>query len=83
MMENINFMENAAFVLGAAIAVGLGALAAGIGISRIGSSALESMARQPEEKDNLRVTMFIAIAFTEVVPLVAALIGLVFMFKVL
>ena len=77
-------MDNTiAYIFGAALAVGMGALAVGIGISRIGAAALESMARQPEEKDNLRTTMIIAIAFTEVVPLVAALIGLIFMSKVL
>ena len=76
-------MENTmAYILGAAIAVGLGALAAAYGISKIGATALESIARQPEEKDFLRTTMFLAFAFTEVVPLVAALIGLVFMSKV-
>ena len=75
--------SSVAYIFGAALAVGMGALAVGIGISRIGAAALESMARQPEEKDNLRTTMIIAIAFTEVVPLVAALIGLIFMSKVL
>lgn len=72
-----------AYIFGAAIVVGLGAIAAGLGISKIGASALESMARQPELKDDLRTTMILAFAFTEVVPLVAALIGLVFMSKVL
>jgi len=72
-----------AYIFGAALVVSMGALAAGFGISRIGASALESMARQPEEKDSLRTAMILAFAFTEVVPLVAALIGLVFMSKVL
>ena len=75
--------SSVAYIFGAALAVGFGALGAGLGISKIGAAALESMARQPEEKDNLRTTMFITIAFTEVVPLVAALIGLIFMSKVL
>ena len=75
-------MENVALIIGAALVKSLGALAAAIGISRIGASALDNIARQPEEKDFLRTTMFLAFAFTEVVPLVAALIGLVFMSKV-
>ena len=57
-------MENVALIIGAAIVTGLGALAAASGISRIGASALDNMARQPEEKDSLRTTMFIAFAFT-------------------
>ena len=77
-------MENTkAYILGAAIAVGLGALAAAYGISKIGATALESIARQPEEKDAIRGTMILAFAFTEVVPLVAALVALVFMSKVM
>ena len=77
-------MENSmAYILGAALAVGLGALAAAYGISKIGATALESIARQPEEKDAIRGTMILAFAFTEVVPLVAALVALVFMSKVM
>ena len=77
-------MENTmAYILGAALAVGLGALAAAYGISKIGATALESIARQPEEKDAIRGTMILAFAFTEVVPLVAALVALVFMSKVM
>ena len=77
-------MENTmAYILGAAIAVGLGALAAAYGISKIGATALESIARQPEEKDAIRGAMSLAFAFTEVVPLVAALVALVFMSKVM
>ena len=77
-------MENTmAYILGAAIAVGLGALAAAYGISKIGATALESIARQPEEKDAIRGTMILAFAFTEVVPLVAAVVALVFMSKVM
>ena len=57
-------MENTmAYILGAAIAVGLGALAAAYGISKIGATALESIARQPEEKDAIRGAMILAFAF--------------------
>jgi|GEM_PF-2278778 ATP synthase, F0 subunit c len=72
-----------AYILGAVSVVSVGALAASYGISKIGKTALESMARQPEERDSLRTAMILAFAFTEVVPLVAALIGLVFMSKVM
>jgi ATP synthase, F0 subunit c len=72
-----------AYIFGATSVVSVGALAASYGISKIGKTALESMARQPEERDSLRTAMILAFAFTEVVPLVAALIGLVFMSKVM
>ena len=57
---------------GAGIGAGIAALAAGVGIGRIGGSALESIARQPELASKLQVTMWLGIAFTEAL----ALIGL-------
>ena len=44
----------------AAIGAGLAAVGAGIGIGRIGGSALESMARQPEMMGDIRTNMIIA-----------------------
>ncbi len=49
----------------AGIGAGLAAVAAGIGIGRIGGSALEAMARQPEESANLRANMIVAAALVE------------------
>lgn len=60
--------------VGAAIGAGLAAIGAGIGIGRIGGSALEAMARQPEEKSNLRSNMIIAAALIEGVALFAIIV---------
>lgn len=51
--------------LGAAVGTGLVMLAAGFGIGRIGSSAVESMARQPEVAGNIQTAMIIAAALIE------------------
>ena len=40
--------------LGAAIGAGLAAIGAGIGIGKIGGSAMEAIARQPDEHDHHR-----------------------------
>ncbi len=40
--------------LGAAIGAGIAAIAAGIGIGRIGGSAMEAIARQPESTGDIR-----------------------------
>ena len=53
----------------AAIGAGLAAVGAGIGIGRIGGSALESMARQPEMMGDIRTNMIIAAALVEGVAL--------------
>lgn len=51
--------------LGAAFGAGLIMIGAGFGIAKIGSSALESMARQPEVAGNIQTAMIIAAALIE------------------
>ena len=50
---------------GAGIGAGIAALAAGLGIGKIGSSALESIARQPEATGEIRATMIVSAALIE------------------
>ncbi len=49
----------------AAIGVGLVVLGAGLGIGRIGGSAVESIARQPEATAKIQTAMIIAAALIE------------------
>ncbi|HEY1041001.1 MAG TPA: ATP synthase F0 subunit C [Bacteroidia bacterium] len=49
----------------AAVGAGIAALAAGLGIGRIGGSALESIARQPEAVNDIRSNMILAAALVE------------------
>ncbi|MEN9369315.1 MAG: hypothetical protein RI952_180 [Bacteroidota bacterium] len=60
----------------AAIGAGLAAIGAGIGIGRIGGSALEGIARQPEAASKIQATMLIAAAFVEAVSLFAVVVAL-------
>ena len=57
----------------AGVGAGLAAIGAGIGIGRIGGSALESIARQPEALNDIRGNMILTAALVEG----AAIIGLV------
>lgn len=50
---------------GAAFGAGLVLLGAGMGIGRIGSAAVESMARQPEVAAKIQTAMIISAAFIE------------------
>ena len=69
--------ENAGFgYMGAAIGAGLAAIGAGLGIGRIGGSAMDGIARQPEAADKLQGPMFAMAAFVEAVALFAAVIAL-------
>lgn len=67
--------------LAAALAVGLGALSAGIGNGMIVSKTVESIARQPEASNALQTTMFIGVGIVEVVPLAATVISFLIMFS--
>lgn len=61
---------------GAAIALGLIVIGAALGIGNIGSKALESMARQPEVKNDIRTLMILAAALIEGVAFFAAVVCL-------
>lgn len=61
-------------LLGASIGAGLAAIGAGIGVGRIGGSAMEAMARQPESANKLQGSMLIIAALVEVIALFALVI---------
>lgn len=65
--------------IAAAIAVGLGALGAGIGVGLIGSKTVEGIARQPEMQGPLTATMLMGIALVEAIPIIAAVIAFMVM----
>ncbi len=60
----------------AGIGAGIAAIGAGIGIGKIGASALEAMARQPEATGDLRANMIVAAALVEGVALFAVIVCL-------
>ena len=62
--------------LGAGLAARIATIGAALGISKIGSSALESMARQPEAAGNIQTSMILAAAFVEGVSLFAVVVCL-------
>jgi F-type H+-transporting ATPase subunit c len=62
---------------GAVLGAGLAAIGAGIGVGRIGGSALESIARQPEAKGDIAGNMILAAALVEGVALGAVALGFI------
>ncbi|MBP6044776.1 MAG: ATP synthase F0 subunit C [Microgenomates group bacterium] len=70
----------AAKMIGAALAIGLGALGPGIGIGLIGGRALEAIGRNPEAEASVRATMILAIALTEGLAIFALVIALIIKF---
>ncbi len=65
-----------AAAFGAAIAV----IGASIGIGKIGSAAMEAIARQPESAGDIRMNMIIIAALIEGVALIAIIVCLLTLF---
>ena len=62
--------------LGATIGAGLAVIGAGFGIGKIGASAMDAIARQPEETNKIRMNMFVVAALIEGVALFAIVLCL-------
>ncbi len=64
-----------------ALGAGLAAIGAGIGIGQIGKGAVDGIARQPEAANDIRANMILAAALVEGVALLAAVAGLLAVFR--
>lgn len=73
-------LAEAIAVMGAGIGAGIAALGAGVGIGRIGGSALESIARQPESSGDIRANMIVAAALVEGAAFFAIVVCLLILF---
>jgi F-type H+-transporting ATPase subunit c len=60
----------------AAIGAGLAVIGAGLGIGRIGGSAMEAIARQPEATNKIQLAMIIAAALIEGAALFAIVVAM-------
>ena len=84
-MESLILLEVAAAGLslakiGACVGAGLAAIAAGIGIGKIGSSAMDAIARQPEAAGDIRSSMIVIGALVEGVALFAVIVSALALF---
>ena len=75
--EGAAVASNALANLGGAIGAGLAVIGAGIGIGRVGGSAVESMARQPEVAGQINTAMIVTAAMIEGAALFAVLGGFI------
>ncbi len=74
MLSLIILAVNALAAVGASVGAGIAAIAAGIGIGKIGSSAMEAIARQPESTGDIRSNMIVIAALVEGVALFAVIV---------
>jgi F-type H+-transporting ATPase subunit c len=68
--------------IGAGLGAGLVAIGAGLGIGKIASSAMESIARQPEAVNDIRGGMILAAALIEAVALFGMVICVILAFAI-
>lgn len=78
--ENIGNVGVGLAEIGAGFGAGLAAVGAGIGIGRIGASAMEAIARQPEASGDIRANMIVSAALVEGVAFFAVIICALILF---
>ena len=66
--------------IGAALAIGLGALGPGIGIGILSGKAMEAIGRNPEAAQKIQTSMILAIAFAEAIAIYALVVALIILF---
>lgn len=70
----------AAKLIGAGLAMGLGAIGPGIGEGFVGGKALEAMARNPQMADKIFTNMIVANAIAESTGIYALVVSLIILF---
>jgi F-type H+-transporting ATPase subunit c len=70
-------MEPQAVISLAAVGAGLAVIGAGLGIGRIGGSAMDAIARQPEAYSKIQLAMIISAALIEGAALFAIVIAMI------
>lgn len=74
------FAVDAAKAMGAALAIGLGAIGPGLGIGLAVRGAMEALGRNPEAEGAIRTTMIIGAALAEAVAIYAFVIAIIIAF---
>ena len=66
--------------LGAALGAGLAVIGAGVGIGKIGGSAMEAIARQPEAAGKINSSLMFGLIMMETCAVYALLVGILIVF---
>ncbi len=67
-------------VVTAGLTTAMGAVGAAIGESRIGASAMDAIARQPDETASITRNLFVSLAMVESTAIFCLVIGLILLF---
>ena len=80
MLSMILAAVDALLGLGASFGAAIAVIGAGLGIGKIGSSAMEAIARQPEAAGDIRSNMIVIAALIEGVALFAVIVCILALF---
>jgi len=64
-------------MLGAGLAMGLGALGPGVGIGILGYGAMQALGRNPEARGPIMTNMILSIAFIEAIAIYCLIIAII------
>ncbi len=64
-------------MLGAGLAMGLGALGPGVGIGILGYGAMQALGRNPEARGPIMTNMILSMAFVEAIGIYALIIAII------
>jgi ATP synthase F0 subunit c len=78
--KHMNPLIGAASVVGAGLAIGLGAIGPGIGQGTAAGQAVEGIARQPEAEGKIRGTLLLSLAFMEALTIYGLVVALALLF---
>ena len=67
-------------LLGAALAIGFGAIGPGIGIGLLAGKAMEAIGRNPEAAGVIQTNMILGLAFCEAIGIYALVVALILKF---
>jgi F-type H+-transporting ATPase subunit c len=76
-VEAVSSNAEAMKSLGAAIAIGVGAIGPGLGIGILASKAMESIGRNPEATGKVQTAMILGMAFAEAIAIYALVVALI------
>ena len=68
---------DSARMIGAGIAMGLGALGPGLGIGILAYGAMQALGRNPEARGPIQTNMILAIALTEAIAIYALIVAII------
>ncbi len=80
-MEASNGDGQGLFALGAALSIGIAAVGGALGQGKIGASAMEGLARNPQAQKNMFTSMLLGLAFIESIMIYALVISILILGK--